>query len=796
MYDFIEAHQLNILLVLGGICGMNAIFVLFSRFLTVKRKIALILFELNAMILLWSDRYAYIYRGDMSAAGYAMVRISNFLVFVTTITILYTINLYLEDIIGHEAGVKEPLIRFKFVNALVVLGVFLVILSQFTGYYYWIDEFNVYHRGAHFAVGYIIPSIINFIQLSVVLQYYKKMSRGVRVSLLLFVVLPFLVSLLQIRLYGLSLTNVALALVAILVYLLSLIDLNNSVEDKNRMRIKKLKDREANTFLMFEQVSASLVSAFDAKGLYTKGHSERVAKYAEMIAESLGKNDDECRRVYCAAILHDAGKIGLNEELLNKKEELSPEEKKEMESHVIIGSDILSGITDAPFLKDCARSHHEKYDGTGYPDGLKGERIPEIARIVAVADCYDHLTSAEYYREALPQSVVREEIMKASGSRFDPVFADAMLRIIDSDPEYRLQEKGESIHSGLESNLKCGIYRTSHSKGIPIVSSLTRVSLKCKPDRTVENAFSMPSMIIYDSLDGRVHDNKRAIGVYKYLEYGEIWFDSHFISNNARKIMLINEAEDDERPDVFKGDEPACFELLLSRYKDHIKICIKSEAGTSEIVMSLPDSSRFSYMSLTGENCILEDITVEENISPVGENDIPRISEEISFIDRIESDIPNVQIDEQRSESTNSFIVKNGTRLTFFTRSLPTADLVWHCPYIVLFGSDDGKVGGKGYKEYALIKINGEVTGSDEYADNTLTMKREENFAGWEKWKQLNKDGYECKVYFRKKGNKIITVTDNLGVYISNVTAVKEMSGKVCAAITGDQIALTDIRVI
>ena len=796
MYEFLVAHQLDILLVLSGICGMNAVFVCISKFLTVKRKTALIMFELSTMVLLLSDRLTQIYSGDTSPLGFKMMRTGEFLVYFLTIFILFSINLYLEDILKHEGEVTEPLIRFKSVNALVVLGAFLVILSQFTGYYYFIDEMNEFQRGANFNAGFIIPSIINFLQMTVILQYYKRISTGIRVSLLLFTFVPFLVSLCQIYFSDVSLTIIAFAIVAIVVYLLSLVDLNNSVEKENRMRVEKIRGREESANRMFEELSLSITRALDERDLYTNGHSERVAKYSEMIAERLGENESECRKIYCAALLHDAGKIGIKEDLLEKYDDMTDEEKSEFQKHTILGAEILSGIEDAPFLAEGARYHHENYDGSGYPYGLRGEHIPLVARIIAVADAYDHLTSSNYFRDALPQSIVREEVIESSGIKFDPAIADILVSMIDSDPEYRLQEKGDMVSSEMDKEITCTTYKSSFTKGIPITGSVTRLSLKCRAGRHEDGNFCMPSLILFDSLDGRVHENKRAISVYKYLEYGEIWFDGHFISTNARKIKLLDDNADDEKAEVLKGEKDALFEILMSRYKDHVKIVISGDGLKHEFVAALPDSSRYAYLSLTGENCHISDIAVEENTAPVAEGDIERISDEISFIDRIESDMPNIQIDENMSAFSKASLLKNGTRIIFFTKSLPTADLVWHCPYLVIFSSEDGKVFGKDYREYALIKINGEATGDKENADNILTMKREDNFVGWEKWKQLNREGFEVKIYFRKKGNRITTITENLGVYISNVTVIKEMPSKVYVAITGDQCAITDIRVM
>lgn len=126
--------------------------------------------------------------------------------------------------------------------------------------------------------------------------------------------------------------------------------------------------------------------------------------------------------------------------------------------------------------------------------------------------------------------------------------------------------------------------------------------------------------------------------------------------------------------------------------------------------------------------------------------------------------------------------------------SLPTANLVWHCPCIVLFYAEDGKVGGQSYQEYAVIKLNGECVGNDRFAQNKLSVKKNAAFPGWDAWKELHKRGMECSVRFIKTGRRVVVSTENLGVAIENTTLIYEDKGTVYAALSGDQVALTDIR--
>ena len=140
-------------------------------------------------------------------------------------------------------------------------------------------------------------------------------------------------------------------------------------------------------------------------------------------------------------LVHDFGKIGIPDAVINKPGKLTPEEYEIINTHPVLGAKILGTIQGMPSLHVGARWHHERYDGTGYPDGLAGEEIPEEARIIAVADAYDAMTSRRSYRDALPQETVRKEIEEGRGSQFDPRFADVMIKLIDEDNEYKMREK-------------------------------------------------------------------------------------------------------------------------------------------------------------------------------------------------------------------------------------------------------------------------------------------------------------------------------------------------------------------
>ena len=139
-------------------------------------------------------------------------------------------------------------------------------------------------------------------------------------------------------------------------------------------------------------------------------------------------------------LLHDVGKIGVPSAIINKPGKLTDDEFQVMKKHPVIGRDILDKITIDYNLRTGACYHHERYDGKGYPFGLKGEEIPEVARIIAVADSYDAMTSKRSYRDSLPQAKVRDELVKGLGKQFDPIFGQIMIDLIDEDKEYKLRQ--------------------------------------------------------------------------------------------------------------------------------------------------------------------------------------------------------------------------------------------------------------------------------------------------------------------------------------------------------------------
>jgi len=209
-----------------------------------------------------------------------------------------------------------------------------------------------------------------------------------------------------------------------------------SVEKKTQEATKRREKLERLTM----EMTYTLAEMIDAKDRYTSGHSARVARYAKMLAQKKGLSPEKCQQIFTMGILHDIGKVGVSSKIINKTSKLTDQEFAQMKTHPSIGSAILEKVSLFPELRIGARWHHERIDGRGYPDGLRGEQIPLEAKIIAVADAYDAMTSSRSYRKPMEQGAVREQIINGKGSQFDNEIASLMVELIDDDKRYILHE--------------------------------------------------------------------------------------------------------------------------------------------------------------------------------------------------------------------------------------------------------------------------------------------------------------------------------------------------------------------
>ena len=716
MLEFLTRHQKDIMMILGSMCAVISVFVLFMKALPKKRRDSLLTVEICSMITMIADSFAYAYRGDPSEFGFWTVRISNFIVFFMNICVLYAFNGYIINLYEtseRRKGIK----RLKVVNYLGVAGLVMLVVSQFTGLYYTFDATNTYQRGPGFILCYLIPAVMLILQVSVIIQNYKKLNSDISLSLILFSAMPLLVSVIQAKLYGLSLINTTIAGMALLLYLFALKDMNESYTRANDLRIELLTAEQQSMKRLFEQTAEALASAIDAKDKYTHGHSSRVAGYSKMIAKMSGKDDKECEEIYYAALLHDIGKIGVPDEIINKKGKLTEEEYEQIKGHTTIGKEILSSIVEFPYISIGAHHHHERFDGRGYPDKLKGSDIPELARIIAVADAYDAMTSKRSYRDPLPQATVRQIFIEEMGSQFDPQFATQMIHMIDQDQEYAMREKEDVKEFVGNDEFNFTGHREVHTEGIlAIPGRKLNMRIRISPlEGHAENECE-PSIVLFDALDGRVHAPGKLADELLYTEYAELEYDGTYKLGEARvikpNIMNMKTSSNIIHANKVCGE----YEIEAVRQKDHLLLKIIGEDKMVEYIVALTDSTRYCYISFSGANYHLNVKSIANSEDSVPDNYIPRIADLVSYIEGEAGDVPNVQIDNYRTDATDGVLLENSMEIDFHAKSLPTARLIWHCPFVCIFTSSDGKVGAEGYKEFALVRLDGEVWETGDFA--------------------------------------------------------------------------------
>lgn len=206
----------------------------------------------------------------------------------------------------------------------------------------------------------------------------------------------------------------------------STLELDGYRRDLQRRLDEKTREMERITI----QAIMTVANTVDAKDDYTKGHSMRVAAYSELMAQRLGWSEEEIQNIYYVAMLHDVGKIGVPDAVLNKPFRLTDLEFRLIKGHTIMGAEILKDFKMFPNVNVGAQYHHERYDGKGYPEGLKAESIPLVARIIGLVDSYDAMTSNRVYRRRLSDDIVMEELRKGKGSQWDPELVDIFIELI------------------------------------------------------------------------------------------------------------------------------------------------------------------------------------------------------------------------------------------------------------------------------------------------------------------------------------------------------------------------------
>ena len=329
-------------------------------------------------------------------------------------------------------------------GTLLAVNLILLLTNPITGWVFTYNNSGDYiHEFLFVPVAYGFPILFFAIGSLYMFTHRERYRKYQLVSMVIAIIVAAIFFLLQMLYFDDVLITLFMASIGVLVIFVSLETPDYVNLLKTRAELTEAREHEAAALAkeqLSREVMMALSKAVDAKDHYTNGHSERVAKYAKEIARRMGMSDKEQDEIYELGLLHDIGKIGIPEAIINKVGKLSPEEFDEIKNHTVIGWDILKTISEIPYLSTGAKWHHERFDGTGYPDGLSGTDIPVEARIICLADSYDAMTSKRSYSSPRSQDVVRAEIVNCSGTQFDPDIAKYLLDMIDEDKDYQLRE--------------------------------------------------------------------------------------------------------------------------------------------------------------------------------------------------------------------------------------------------------------------------------------------------------------------------------------------------------------------
>lgn len=396
----------------------------------------------------------------------------------------------------------------------------------------------------------------------------------------------------------------------VILLFLNLIRTGRSVRNLERLRQKKeLESRRRQTERISLQTIKTLSVTVETKNVYTNGHSQRVADYSALIAGALGWDDKRINNLRNAAYMHDVGMIGIPDSIVNKPTRLTEEEYAIIQRHTLIGADILKDITLIEHVAEVAHYHHERYDGTGYPEGIAGEEIPIEARIVAVADSYDAMNSKRIYRNALEKEKIIEELESCSGTQFDPVIAELFVRLIREGKVDTALLPAEPIGES-----KMDHYESETTKFISDIMS------------TMQSQEDSDS---YDFLTGLPVRSKGEILIAQMMQEhdgGLVFVDmdnlkklndvyGHKAGDRALKLLgnILKDAGDKSIACRLGGDE---FLLFLPDYsKDEIHACVKhiffefAKAKEDDVELRCADLSAGMSLSTNGatfEKCYME----------------------------------------------------------------------------------------------------------------------------------------------------------------------------------------------
>ncbi len=366
--------------------------------------------------------------------------------------------------------------------------------------------------------------------------------------------------------------------------------LYDEITNENTAYLHMLDEKNNQIQKMTLQSIATIANTIDAKDEYTQGHSKRVSEYSAAIAEELGLSEDEVQNIRFVALLHDIGKIGVPDSVLNKPGKLTDEEYHLMKQHTVTGGEILKDINMIPGIDIGAKYHHERYDGRGYPEGLKGQEIPFIARIISVADAYDAMTSNRIYRKQLDNDKVMRELEEGVGTQFDPEAAKAMIRLLK-------EERLEKIDSD----------KTAEKEIAEATTILSRVMEKNEM-RAVED-------MLYDELTG-VYNRSSGENIMKKSLKEHDGCLMFFDLDSFRKVNIRTGFV---RGDLFLKETVECIrqmrdDVVIYRFGGDEFVALFEDTKSEEDAIRLAEKFLRAVRQRAGKNSELRDLSVSVGI--------------------------------------------------------------------------------------------------------------------------------------------------------------------------------------
>lgn len=316
---------------------------------------------------------------------------------------------------------------YQYIERIALVNLFVCSFLHFTGIADYIETLPV---------GQIIL-VLTFVTIFMTFAVDMRKAPSKEEHLVIFGLLVSMISILIETISVYFVVSISGIFIGIGMLILLFVNILRTMKHVHSLENKRQEEEMRRRRQQMEQISLQIIQtlslAIESKDEYTRGHSHRVAEYSAILAKELDWSQAEILNLKHAAYLHDIGKFSIPDIILNKPTKLTEEEYTIIKNHTIIGAEMLKNITLIDHVVEVARNHHERYDGHGYPDGLKGRAIPLHARIVALADSYDAMRSKRIYRNALPQQTIYEELKQNRGTQFDPELTDIFLRLLDEN---------------------------------------------------------------------------------------------------------------------------------------------------------------------------------------------------------------------------------------------------------------------------------------------------------------------------------------------------------------------------